>query len=311
VSSVASQQRVPVAYAAAAPWGADWGCPQGAARGGKPRQGGFIAKPGEDCVRCERCVTFSLWGNKRWGDWDVRQWFGVRHSLGFAEDSDARVARISWRSLLYVRCCTRSKTADAVAVPGNGNSGEESGRRHEAPWNESGPQPLSGCAARVVLKPLGVCKADGIRRWPSSPGRKRLQHELRRASAKDACANINFGRSRSNDPDDCWWQRLIYVDETCNLKLLTEDETHAAMRWHTLHFSKLTKRRSIGQGRRAKRVVSWTALLPHCRTTPGFDARWRWSRAAMAGGTNATSRQLTRRIVDLIAGEMRRSSCSW
>jgi len=46
VSSVASQQRVPVAYAAAAPWGADWGCPQGAARGGKPRQGGFIAKPG-------------------------------------------------------------------------------------------------------------------------------------------------------------------------------------------------------------------------------------------------------------------------
>jgi len=191
---------------------------------------------------------------------------------------------------------------------------------------------------------------------PSSPGRKRLQHELRRASAEDACANMNllkqigeasnpskhfamgqieiepFCRGHSHDSMTAWRQRLISIDDARNPESPMKIQACAAIRWRALHSpysraafyviagdpyktDKCADAKPLHSGRGGTCADAWTSAVSHrwkgsLRGCPAYKSSLthaepirdstrdlRWSRAAIAEGTNNTpSRQPARRI---------------
>jgi hypothetical protein len=113
----------------------------------------------------------------------------VRHSLGFAEDSDARAARILAQPALWAGTALDRRLPNAGAAPGEG---QLEGKWAPLPEDECGPQPYR--APRLCCDPKAAgCPHCGRRTtMPSSSGRKRLQQKLYRASAEDACASGRF-----------------------------------------------------------------------------------------------------------------------
>ena len=111
----------------------------------------------------------------------------VRHSLGFAEDSDARVAQIVGAVCSMAGTALDRRLQNADAAPRGWGSVEGSGRRRALGlvWTTA----LPGCAARVVLKPLGVCEADGIRRCPRRQGESVFSTNSAELVLKTPCAS--------------------------------------------------------------------------------------------------------------------------
>ena len=91
----------------------------------------------------------------------------VRHSLGFAEDSDARAARIVGAVCSMAGAALDRRLLNAGAAPGEGQL-EGNGRHCPSMSVDHSPTGLRGCV--VILEPLDVRITDGVRRCPRRQG---------------------------------------------------------------------------------------------------------------------------------------------
>jgi hypothetical protein len=96
----------------------------------------------------------------------------VRHFLGFAEDSDARVLFVG---AVIGRTLPRNHRGDADAAQGARQVMSMMGVSARA---MNVDHSLEAARLRVALEPLGVHKADGVTTMPSSSGSKQLQRKL-------------------------------------------------------------------------------------------------------------------------------------
>jgi hypothetical protein len=129
----------------------------------------------------------------------------VRHFLGFAEDSDARVedcvgAVFCW--LIAGQEMTAQMRFPAIDVgwlERMGVSARVMSQDHS----------LFGCAAPPGLKPLGVSATQTGTMMPSSSGNKHLPRKLRRACAEDACGTDVEASGNENAASARWLQARV------------------------------------------------------------------------------------------------------
>ena len=86
----------------------------------------------------------------------------VRHFLGFAEDSDARVrGRVRWRRLFCRQGAAKKRMAAGNAVAAQGYWAARGGGGVSARAMSQGPQPLRLHGSAWSNAVWGVCNADG------------------------------------------------------------------------------------------------------------------------------------------------------